>query len=187
MKMRFVTSTLGLALLGVAMPFGALFGQQGAAASNNPSEALKAFLRSYLNPQQNSEIDETTQITVVSVKTEDKAGEEEQIVYVSGRGWCGTSGCTMLIVEPFQSSFKVLGNERGVQLPIRLLPSKEYGHPDIGVQVSGGGIEVPYEAILSFNGTNYPENSALPPARPVKGIEGKRIITTTEHSVPLYD
>jgi hypothetical protein len=93
----------------------------------------------------------------------------------------------MLIVEPFQSSFKVLGNERGVQLPIRLLPSKEYGHPDIGVQVSGGGIEVPYEAILSFNGTNYPENSALPPARPVKGIEGKRIITTTEHSVPLYD
>jgi hypothetical protein len=92
----------------------------------------------------------------------------------------------MLIVEPFQSSFKVLGNERGVQLPIRLLPSKEYGHPDIGVQVSGGGIEVPYEAILSFNGTNYPENSALPPARPVKGIEGKRIITTTENSVPLY-
>jgi hypothetical protein len=186
MRMRFAASVLVMAVLGVAILVGVSFGQQRDASSDRPSEALKSFIRNYLNlgpgvPQ------ETMRITVVSVKTEDKAGEEEQIVYVSGRGWCGTSGCTMLIVEPFQSSFKVLGNERGVQLPIRLLPSKEYGHPDIGVQVSGGGIEVPYEAILSFNGTNYPENSALPPARPVKGIEGKRIITTTEHSVPLYD
>jgi hypothetical protein len=187
MRMRFAASVLMMAVLGVAMPIGASFGQQGDAASNNPSEALKEFLRSYLNPGPGDH-KETIRITVVSVKTEDKAGEEE-IVYISGpQGlWCGTGGCNMLIVEPFQSSFKVLGNERGVQLPIRLLPSKEYGHPDIGVQVSGGGIEVPYEAILSFNGTNYPENSALPPARPVKGIEGKRIITTTEHSVPLYD
>jgi hypothetical protein len=186
MKMQFVTRVLWMVLLGIVMPIGASFGQQGDASSNRPSEALKAFIRNYLNlgpgvPQ------ETMRITVVSVKTEDEAGEEE-VVYISGQGWCGvTGGGNMLIVEPFQSSFKVLGNERGVQLPIRLLPSKEYGHPDIGVQVSGGGIEVPYEAILSFNGTNYPENSALPPARPVKGIEGKRIITTTEHSVPLYD
>jgi hypothetical protein len=175
-----------MVLLGVAMPIGASFGQQGDASSNNPSEALKAFLRSYLNPQQKDEIKDTTQITVVSVKTEDKAGEE-QVVYVSGRGWCGTSGCTMLIVEPFQSSFKVLGVEPGVQLPIRLLPSMKYKHPDIGVYVSGGGIEFPYEAVLSFNGTNYPDNSALPPARKIKGSEGKRIITTTKNSVPLYE
>ena len=186
MKMRFAARVLVMAVLGVLMPFGALFGQEGAADSNNPSEALKAFLRSYLNPKGEDRIKETTQITVVSVKTEAEAGEE-QVVYVSGWGWCGTSGCTMLIVEPFQSSFKVLGNEPGVQLPIRLLPSTQHGHPDIGVQVEGGGIEVPYEAVLSFDGTNYPLNSALPPARKVKGIEGKRIITTTKNSVPLYD
>ncbi len=185
MKMRFVTHVLGMALLGVAMPIGAAFGQQDDASSNRPSEALKAFLRGYLNPQQKGEIEETTQITVVSVKTEGEAGEE-QVVYVSGEGWCGTSGCTMLIVEPFQSSFKVLGNERGVQLPVYLLPVMKYGHPDIGVIVVGGGILEGYEAVLSFNGTNYPDNSALPPARKVKGIEGKRIITTTKHSVPLY-
>jgi hypothetical protein len=189
MRMRFAANVLVMAVLGVAMPIGASFGQQGDAASNSPTEALKAFLRSYLNPGPVRlgplDLEETAQITVVSVKTEDKAGEE-QVVYVSGQGWCGTSGCTMLIVEPFQSSFKVLGVEPGVQLPIRLLPSMEYGHPDIGVQVSGGGIEVPYEAVLSFNGTNYPENPSMPPARKVKGIEGKRIITTTENSIPLY-
>jgi hypothetical protein len=173
-----------MVLLGVAMPIGASFGQQGDASSNNPSEALKAFLRSYLNPQQKDEIKDTTQITVVSVKTEDKAGEE-QVVYVSGQGWCGSGGCTMLIVEPFQSSFKVLGDVRGVQLPIRLLPSMEFRHPDIGVQVKWDA--PPYEAVLSFNGTNYPVSTVLPPARKIKGVEGKKIITTTKNSVPLYE
>jgi hypothetical protein len=188
MKMRFVTRVLWLVLLGVAMPFGAAFGQQGDASSNRPSEALKAFLRSYLNPRQEALLEETARITVVSVKTEDKAGEEE-IVYISGpQGtWCGTGGCNMLILEPFESSFKVLGDVSIVQLPIRLLPSRKYRHPDIGVQVEWAAPPMDYEAVLSFNGTNYPVSTVLPPARKVKGIEGKRIITTTEHSVPLYD
>jgi hypothetical protein len=186
MKMRFVARVLVMAVLGVSLPIGASFGQQGDAASNNPSEALKEFLRSYLNPGPGDH-KETIRITVVSVKTEDKAGEEE-IVYISGpQGlWCGTGGCNMLIVEPFGTSYKVIGDLSIVQLPIRLLSTMENRHPDIGVWVQGGGIQPGYEAILSFNGTNYPENSALPPARPVKGIEGKRIITTTENSVPLY-
>ena len=187
MRMRFVTRTLGIALLGVAMPIGTAFGQQGDASSNNPSEALKAFLRSYLNPRGEDIIKETTQITVVSVETEAGAGEE-LVVYVSGPqgSWCGTGGCMMLILEPFQSSFNVLGKVLAVQLPIRLLPSMEFRHPDIGVQVEWAAPPMDYEAVLSFNGTNYPVSTVLPPARKVKGIEGKKIITTTENSVPLY-
>jgi hypothetical protein len=92
----------------------------------------------------------------------------------------------MLIVEPFESSFKVLGKVTIVQLPVYLLPSMENGHPDIGVNVVGGGILAGYEAVLSFDGTNYPGNPSMPPARPVKGVEGKEIITTTENSVFLY-
>ena len=186
MKMQFVTRALGMALLGVAMPIGASFGQQVDASLNNPSDALKVFLRGYLNPGGEDLIKETTQITVVSVKTEGDAGEE-LVVYVSGRGWCGTSGCRMLIVEPFQSTFKVLGYESGVQLPIYLLPSMKHRHPDIGVTVVGGGILEGYEAVLSFDGTNYPENSALSSARKVDGVEGRKIITTTKNSVYLYE
>ena len=192
MRMRFAASVLVMAVLGVLMPVGASFGQQSDASSNNPSEALKAFLRSYLNPRQEARLEETTQITVVSVKTEAEAGEE-LVVYVSGPqgSWCGTGGCMMLILEPFQSSFKVLGRVTIVQLPVRLLPSMKNGHPDIGVWVQGGGIQPGYEAVVSFNGTNYSakysDNLSTPPARPVKGIEGKRIITTTKNSVPLYE
>ncbi len=191
MKMRFVTRALGMVLLGVAMLIGAAFGQQGDAATNRPSEALKAFLRIYLGPVPvNFEEENPTRITVVSVKTEDNAGEE-QVVYVTGRGWCGSGGCTMIIVEPFKSSFKVLGRVTIVQLPIRLLSSIENGHPDIGVWVQGGGIQPGYEAVVSFNGTNYSanysDNLSTPPSRRVKGIEGKKIITTTDNSVPLYE
>jgi hypothetical protein len=183
--MRFATSVLAMAVLGVSMPIGASFGQQGDAASNSPSEALKAFIRSYLKlgpgvPQ------ETMRITVVSVKTEAEAGEE-LVVYVSGRGWCGvTGGCNMLIVEPFQSSFKVIGDVTIVQLPIYLLPSMKYGHPDIEVYVAGTG-DPGYKAVLSFDGKNYPENPSMPPARHVKDIKGREIITTTKNSVPLYE
>jgi hypothetical protein len=186
MRTKFVTRALMMAVLGVAIPVGVSFGQQGDASSNRPSEALKAFIRNYLNlgpgvPQ------ETMRITVVSVKTEADAGEEE-IVYISGQGWCGvTGGCTMLIVEPFQASFKVIGDVTIVQLPIYLLPSMKNGHPDIGVWVAGGGGPDGNAAVLSFDGTNYPANPSMPPARKVKVLKGKRIITTTKNSVPLYE
>jgi len=192
MKMRFAASFLWMVLLGVAMPIGNAFGQQGDASSDRPSEALKAFLRSYLNPRQEARLEETTQITVVSVKTEAEAGEE-LVVYVSGPqgSWCGTGGCMMLILEPFQSSFKVLGRVTIVQLPIRLLPSRKHRHPDIGVWVQGGGIQPGYEAVVSFDGTNYSatysDNLSTPPAQPVNGIKGKKIITTTDNSIPLYE
>jgi hypothetical protein len=126
------------------------------------------------------------------VKTEAEAGEE-LVVYVSGPqgSWCGTGGCMMLILEPFQSSFKVLGRVTIVQLPIRLLPSRKHRHPDIGVWVQGGGIQPGYEAVVSFDGTNYSatysDNLSMPPAQPVNGIKGKKIITTTKDSVPLYE
>ena len=65
---------------------------------------------------------------------------KEDIVYISGPGWCGSGGCTMLILEPSGSSFNVLGKVTIVQLPIRVLHSTSHGHPDIGVLVQGGEI-----------------------------------------------
>ena len=62
------------------------------------------------------------------MKTHDEKSEEE-LVYITGQRWCGSGGCTMLILEPVGSSFKVLGKITVVQLPIRLLPSTSYGRP----------------------------------------------------------
>src|SRR6185312_637047 len=139
--------------------------------SSHPSEPLMAYLRSYLSQRGRVAPDTTTRITSVDVKTYG-GNAEENIVYVSGQGWCGSGGCTMLILEPAGSSFKVLSKVTIVQLPIRLLPSVSHAHPDIGVIVSGGGIMPGYEAVLSFDGESYPRNPSLPPARKAAAIQG---------------
>ncbi len=176
---------LGTAALTIASTIVFSPGQQ-ATASNRPSEPLKTYLRSYLSLGGKVPPDKTTRITAVSVKTDDGKTEED-IVYISGQGWCGSGGCTMLILEPSESAFNVLGRVTIVQLPIRLLPSANDGHPDIGVLVQGGGIQSGYEAVLSFNGKSYPSNPSMPPARKATSVRGKVIIATTQDSVLLYD
>lgn len=184
MKTRVRTTIAPALVFAMAAAAGFSVSQQ-IAASNHPSEPLKAYLRSYLSPGAGLP-DPTTRITAVTVKT-DGGKNKEYIVYVSGSRWCGSGGCTMLILEPIGSSFKVLGRVTIVQLPIRLLPSMANGHPDIGVRVQGGGVRSGYEAVLSFDGASYPTNPSIPPARKYTAARGEVIIATTEGGVPLYN
>ncbi len=150
-----------------------------------PSEPLKAYLRNYLTLGGRVPPDTSTKITAARVKAEN--GEPEEVVYVSGQRWCGSGGCTLLILMPSGSSFKLLGKVTLVQLPVRLLSSMRNGRPDIGVTVQGGGVQAGYEAVLSFNGESYPRNPSLPPARKSTAVQGKVIIANTEGSVSLYE
>jgi hypothetical protein len=183
--MRIGASILCWFVLPMAGVTALLHGQQ-ATASNRPSERLKAYLRSYLRPNGRVPPDATTRVSAVRIKT-DGGKAEEDIVYVSGQRWCGSGGCTMLILEPTQSSFKLLGRVTIVQLPIRLLSSTSDGRPDIGVRVQGGGVQSGYEAVLSFDGKSYPRNPSIPPARKATTSRGKVIIGTTRGSLSLYD
>jgi hypothetical protein len=183
---RFLTSIIvGAALLMVVEATAASQGQEST-ASKYPSEQLKTYLRGYLSLEGKVPPDTTTRITVARTDC-DGIETEEDVVYVSGQRWCGSGGCTMLILEPTKSSFKVLGRVTIVQLPIKLLTSRSDGYPDIAVRVQGGGIQSGYEAVLSFNGKSYPKNPSMRPARKVAAAQGKVLIATTENSVPLYD
>ena len=177
-----VETRIGVVLLMAAGVTAVLQGQQ-TTASNGPPEPLKVYLRDYLSRGRKIPPNMTTRITSAEVKTDH--GKAEDIVYVSGQGWCGSGGCTLLILEPVESTFKVLGRVPIVQLPVRLLRSSNNGYPDIGVTVRGGGVQA-YEAVLSFNGKSYPGNPSLPPARDAMSVQGKVIIASTEGSVLLY-
>lgn len=182
MKTRMAKYIVGIVIVGAT---GFLPGQQ-VSKLVRPTEPLKRFLRSHLSLGGNETPDTTTRITAVSVKSDDGKSEED-IVYVSGQDWCGSGGCTMLILKPADSSFKVLGRVTIVQLPIRVLRSMHNGHPDIGVYVQGGGILSGYEAVLAFNGKRYPSNPSTPPARKATTTLGKVIVGTADDSVPLYN
>ena len=50
--------------------------------------------------------------------------------------------------------------------------------------VAGNGTQLGNESKISFDEDYYPDNPSLLPALPLKGIEGKAIITTTEKRAP---
>jgi hypothetical protein len=154
--------------------------------SSGQMNSLKQFLQNYVG---NSDNDRTTEFssTFVDLRDDDT---EEVIVYLTGDGWCGSGGCTTLILVPKDSSYTVLTKITIVRPPIRLLMSKSKGWHDLAVRVQGGGIIEPYEVKLSFDGRTYPRNPTVPPARrlteKVSGTELIPITALTEKGTPVY-
>ena len=174
----------------VAVGFMFLEANSLAQPQNKPSsdqmDSLKKFLQNYVG---NSDHNRTTQYSSAFVDLRDD-GTQEVIVYLTGDGWCGSGGCTTLVLVPRDSSYTVVTKIIIVRPPIRMLVTKSNGWHDIAVRVQGGGIINAYEAELSFNGKTYPRNPSVPPARrlaeKVAGEEVIPIIALTEKGSPLY-
>ena len=144
---------------------------------------LKAFLREYLEIASGPP-DWKTYYKAVQVDL-DNDGAKEIIVYVAGRGWCGSGGCVLLILRPNGSSFCVVGRTTITNPPITVLPALYNGWHSIAVLVRGGGVPG-YEAELRFDGKAYPSNPSVPPARPLpSGSSGDIVIPDEEEMSTL--
>jgi hypothetical protein len=145
---------------------------------------LKRFLRDYVgNP--GSGDDKTTRYFSAFVDLKDD-GTREVVVYLASDGWCGSGGCTTLILAPKDSSYKVITKITITQPPIRVLTSRSNGWHDIGVWVQGGGIQPGYEADLPFDGKSYPRNPSTPPARRLIGkVPGEVVVPVEVEGTPL--
>lgn len=157
------------------------------ATSSGRDAHLKAYLRTYIgDPYPDFEKGWPTQYSVAFVDL-NRDGKQEAIVYLSGRGWCGTGGCRALILTPYGTSYKVLTQTTITGLPIRVLNSETNGWHDLSVVVSGGGVEPGYEAILAFDGKSYPSNPSVLPARRAKSVlPGRIAIGVKARSKRLY-
>ena len=146
------------------------------------SPALIRFLQDYVGSSGQSR---DTEYTAALVDLRDK-GTKEVIVYLSADGWCGTGGCTMLILAPKDNSYELITKIPIVRLPIRVLTTKTNGWHDISVVVGGGGLSA-YETKLSFDGSSYPENPSIAPALPLhRKVAGKTLISEIHNEQPLY-
>lgn len=156
--------------------------------------SLQGFLQAYLKNPVLGNIRSTRYFAnFVDLKGD---GAREAIVYIMDdehqwfqHHWCGSGGCTMLVLAPTGSSYEVIARVTITRPPIRVLVTRSHGWHDIGVWVQGGGIQPGYEARLSFNGKTYPSNpSVLPARRLAKHIPGDTVIPLTafEQAKPLY-
>jgi hypothetical protein len=154
------------------------------ATAQSKPDHLTEFLQNYVGIP--TEETKATQYSAAFVDLKDH-GAKEVIVYLSSDGWCGTGGCTMLILAPEDTSYRVVTKTTITRLPIRVLATKTNGWHDISVVARINGTEPLYEAILSFDGKTYPSNPSMPPARRSKGkVQGKIVIPVTAKDKPLY-
>ncbi len=149
--------------------------------THGPSQnkLLRKFLQDYIGaPTQENE---TTRYSFAFVDLRDN-GAQEVVVYLSSDGWCGTGGCTLLILAPEGTSYRVVTRVPAVRLPIRVLTTKTNGWHDLTV-VAGNPLS---EVILPFDGKAYPGNASMPPAQPLSGkVAGKIVMPETAEDQPL--
>jgi hypothetical protein len=153
----------------------------GRAAKQKPS--LGAFLRRLHGggPHSAAEAEWPTRYSAASVRL-GSGRKNALIVYLTGAAWCGSGGCTTLVLLPSGSSFTVLGKFTITFPPIKVLSSKSRGLHDIGAEMRGGS--QPFEAAFSFDGRRYPNE----PRRAVQKTPGKTIISSVavKRGEPLF-
>lgn len=120
-------------------------------------ESLEQFIQIWTG-------DRTTRY-ITAFKDLNNDGTQEAIVYLTGSKWCGSGGCTTLILAQDGSSWRIVTKITITHPPIRMLPSISHGWHNISVWVQGGSIQKGYEAELIFDGKMYPTNPTVPPAR----------------------
>jgi len=164
-----------------------LTGQSSKIPASDREQTLKKFLQTYLgDPNPDSEREWPTRYSSAFVDL-DNDGVKEVIIYLSGRDWCGSGGCVMLILKPDNSTYRVVTKTTVTRLPIRVLRTRSNNWLDLSVVVRGGGIQPSYEAKLSFDGKTYPNNPSVSPSVPLNvEIPGRIVISPTAKDQFLY-
>jgi hypothetical protein len=156
--------------------------RQPAAPSSTRADSLKRFLQKYLK-EPHSYFDETTRYFPAFVDLNGD-GTQEVIVYVTGEGWCGTGGCTMLILARKDSSYRVITTVPATRPPIRVLEDTSNGWHSIAEWSVGGSPEPGYEAELCFDGKTYRYNRSVTPARQLtRKAAGKIVVPESQEGI----
>jgi hypothetical protein len=146
--------------------------------------AMNSRLRAYL--QKDSGPPDKTFRYAAALVDGGNAQKEEVMVYLSGRDWCGTGGCSLLILQPQGSSFQKIGYETTVRLPIRALHTESKGRTDIGVWKQWS-TDSGNEDKLEFDGKQYMTNrTGFSPKSVTPGTHGDILIPKDDEGTPLF-
>jgi hypothetical protein len=95
--------------------------------------------------------------TMYAMQSEDlnEDGSNELIVWLTGSDWCGTGGCTTLILDRQSNGWRILAKLPTTRTPIIALKSKSDGWADLSVVQSGGGNLKPQNIKVSVKNGEY--------------------------------
>jgi hypothetical protein len=147
-----------LALSLLLTPAGAVAGD-----SPHPPTSLVAFVRAWVAQRERSSSPASTD-TMIARPAALGGARDQWLVYLTGGGWCGSGGCSLLVLEPRGGGWVFIGRTTITRAPIVRLATIHHGYHDLGVGVGGGGILRPYTAGLPFDWKRYASNPTIPPA-----------------------
>lgn len=153
-----------------------------AAAPPSRNEALRTFLQtSFAEAREN--YGDTAYVAAFADLNDD--GRDEALVSLHSGLFCGSGGCALYIYTPAGASWREIAELTIVNAPVRLLNTRSQGWRDLAVMVRGGGVEIPREARIRFDGRTYAPNPSLAPrlrGRP----PGRLLIGEGSESRPLF-
>ena len=148
----------------VFLLFGLVVAGGAARAGEGCESNIKAFLQGYLERYDAPDTKYSYAFASLEV------AKRDVVVYLSGNVWCGSGGCTTLILERNKSSYRVIQKLTLARLPILVLPTKTDGWHDLAMPVAGGGVVSEYFEILRFDGKKYrPVTPSVKSRIPPKG------------------
>ena len=94
-------------------------------------------------------------------------GRREALIFLKApyRFWCGTHGCTILVMQAHNDRFTLVNDIQPVRAPLYVSANKTQGWHDLIVRVSGRWDEA-RDVALRFNGRHYPRHPDTVPNEP---------------------
>lgn len=123
-----------------------------AAAQPSREEALRAFMAQSF-AEIRSEAPDATYVAAFADLNGD--GRDEAIVWQSAGYFCGSGGCGLYIYTPEGESWRTVNDLTIIGEPVLMLDTRTNGWRDLGLIVRDGGMDLPYQVRLRFDGSSY--------------------------------
>lgn len=98
----------------------------------------------------------------------DDDGRKEVMVYLLGRYFCGTGGCTLLILQQSDSGWRLVNSFPTSRVPVVVRHARSNGWRDLVRLTAGGGAD-PAGHLLQFDGERYVEIGVVATEAPFEG------------------
>jgi hypothetical protein len=105
----------------------------------------------------------------------DDDGILDAVVLVNDPHYCGSGGCTLVVLAGTAIGFDVVSASTVTRGPISVLSAKQYKWHTLAVHVAGGGVS-PAVVLLRYDGHRYPGNPTSQPNASPKDLVGATIL-----------
>lgn len=127
-----------------------------AADGSAQPQALQAQQLAQLSTAVQQFTQDQTRFSYASVDL-NQDGTQDALVLLQSQDWCGSGGCTLLVLKgSADHNYQLVSESTVTDTPIYLLSSSQHGWHDFSVYTRGTG-----QVLMQFDGQKYPSNPSM--------------------------